>query len=169
MPTGRKPILTVIDGRTPHRSKEDIQARADAEPKGCAATFKAPKEMSPDARKEWRRVIALYKQLDSEVLNDLDLSILSAYCESVAIFRKAQTQYQKFPIYWKDTNTGQSQENPYLKIMNREGQNMARYAEQLCLSPVGRARMGLAKEKREAEQDPMEEVLQRQMRRNVQQ
>ena len=159
MPTGRKPILTVIDGRTPHRSKEDIQARADAEPKGCAATFKVPKEMSSDARKEWRRVVALYKQLDTEVLNDLDLSVLAAYCESVAIYRKAQLEYQKFPLYGQDPKTKQMMENPYIKIMNREGQNMARYAEQLCLSPVGRARMGLAKEKREAEQDPMAQLL----------
>jgi P27 family predicted phage terminase small subunit len=167
MSTGRKPILAVIDGRRPHRSKDEVQARVDAEPRGCKATFKAPKEMSPDARKEWRRVVALYKQLDSEVLNDLDLSVLSAYCESVAIYRKAQEQYQKFPLYGKNLDTGQPVENPYIKIMNREGQNVVRYAEQLCLSPVGRARMGLAREKREAAQDPMEEVLQRRLRRDV--
>lgn len=161
MPTGRKPVLSVIEGRRPHRSKEELQARTDNEPKGCAARFKAPKELSPEARKEWRRLIALYRDLNVEVLNDLDASVLSAYCESVAIYRKAQETYQKFPLLGKDPETGQPVENPYLRIMNREGQSMARYAEQLCLSPVGRARMGLAREKREAAQDPMAEVLQR--------
>jgi P27 family predicted phage terminase small subunit len=168
MPTGRKPALTVIGGRRPHRSKDEVQARTDAEPKGCKASFKVPREMSPDARKEWRRVVALYKQLDSEVLNDLDLSVLAAYCESVAIYRKAQLEYQKFPLYGQDPKTKQVMENPYIKIMNREGQNMARYAEQLCLSPVGRARMGLAKSKAGDSSDPMDEVLQRRMRRDVQ-
>lgn len=164
MPIGRKPALTIIGGRRPHRSNEEVQARANAEPKGCKALFKVPREMSPDARKEWRRVVALYKQLDTEVLNDLDLSVLAAYCESVAIYRKAQMEYQKFPLYGQDPKTKLMMENPYIKIMNREGQNMARYAEQLCLSPVGRARMGLTKGKKNAEQTPMQEFLQRRRR-----
>lgn len=167
MPTGRKPVLSVIEGRRPHRSKEELQARTDSEPKGCAARFKAPKELSPEARKEWRRLIALYRDLNVEVLNDLDASVLSAYCESVAIYRKAQEAYQKFPLVGKDPVTGQPTENPYIKIMTKEGQNMARYAEQLCLSPVGRARMGLAREKRETAGDQMEDVLSRRPRRNV--
>jgi hypothetical protein len=37
--------------------------------------------------------------------------------------------------------------------MWREGANIARYAEQLCLSPVGRARMGVLAAKKEIEED----------------
>jgi P27 family predicted phage terminase small subunit len=167
MPTGRKPKLAVIEDKKPHRANDHIQARIENEPKGCDARFEPPEELSKGALKEWVRVVALYSQLDSEVLNDLDVSVLSAYCESVAIYKKAQKEYQKLPLFGQDPKTKQSMENPFLKIMNREGQNMARYAEQLCLSPVGRARMGLAKEKKEAEQDPMDEVLQRRLRRDV--
>ena len=36
-----------------------------------------------------------------------------------------------------------------------EGANIAKYAEQLCLSPVGRARMGVIAAKREVADDPM--------------
>lgn len=168
MPTGRKPKLSVIEDKRPHRSKDFIQGRLDNEPRGCDARFEPPEELSKGALKEWRRVVALYSQLDSEVLNDLDVSVLAAYCESVAIYKQAQKEYQKIPLFGQDPKTKQPMENPYIKIMNREGQNMARYAEQLCLSPVGRARMGLAKEKKELAQDPMDEVLQRRMRRNVQ-
>ena len=43
--------------------------------------------------------------------------------------------------------------------MRREGQNIIKYAEQLCLSPVGRARMGVAAAKKAAESDPMAAYL----------
>lgn len=159
MPTGRKPVLSVIGGRREHRSAEELQARKSNEPKGCDAHFKAPSQMSGEAKKEWRRLVKLYRQLEQPILNDLDLSILAAYCESVAIYQKAQADYQTPPwhgeLVGKLPGSNAISENPYLRIMTREGQNMAKYAEQLCLSPVGRARMGLAK----AKQDQGEDVL----------
>lgn len=167
MAAGRKPKLSVINDKRPHRSNAAIEARKENEPRGCDALFKPPTGTSPEARKEWRRVVKLYKQLDTEVLNDLDQAVLTAYCEAVAIYKLAQKEYQKLKgLYGKIPGTDTMTENPYLKIMHREGQNIARYAEQLCLSPVGRARMGLAKEKREISGDPMDEVLNR--RRGVQ-
>ena len=159
MPTGRKPKLSIIHDRREHRSASEIQARTDNEPKGCDANFRAPSQLSEEAKKEWRRLVKLYRQLEQPVLNDLDLSILAAYCESVAIYQKAQVDYQAPPwngqLVGKLPGSNALSENPYLKIMTREGQNMAKYAEQLCLSPVGRARMGLAK----AKQDPGKDVL----------
>jgi P27 family predicted phage terminase small subunit len=172
MPTGRKPQLTLIVEQTPHRSNRELKARMEGEPKGCEANFRAPRELSAEAKKEWRRIIRLYKQLEVPILNDLDLSILSAYCESAAIYRRAQADYQSPPwngkLVGKLPGSDALTENPYIKIMTREGQNMAKYAEQLCLSPVGRARMGLAKSKAGDSSDPMDEVLQRRMRRDVQ-
>lgn len=159
MPTGRKPKLSVICDRREHRSVSEIQARKSNEPKGCEAKFRAPSALSGEAKKEWRRLVRLYRQLEQPVLNDLDLSILAAYCESTAIYQKAQADYQAPPwngqLVGKLPGSNTISENPYLRIMTREGQNMAKYAEQLCLSPVGRARMGLAK----AKQDQGEDVL----------
>lgn len=172
MPTGRKPHLSVIEGRRPHRSNMEREERRENEPKGCESKFRAPPELSAEARKEWKRLIRLYRQLDQPILNDLDLSILSAYCESAAIYRRAQADYQSPPwngkLVGKLPGSDALTENPYIKIMTREGQNMAKYAEQLCLSPVGRARMGLAKSKAGDSSDPMDEILQRRMRRDVQ-
>ncbi len=159
MPPGRKPKLSVIGGRREHRSATELQARQDNEPKGCEAKFRAPSTLSEEAKKEWRRLVKLYRQLEQPVLNDLDLSILAAYCESVAIYRRAQADYQAPPwhgkLVGKLPGSDTLSENPYLKIMTREGQSMAKYAEQLCLSPVGRARMGLAKAKQDQRDDPL--------------
>jgi len=147
MLTGRKPSLTVLEGKRTHRTAKENKIRAASEPKGCDAFFTPPAEISADAKKEWDRIVGLYKQLNSEVLNDLDLSVLAAYCEAVAIYKKAEAEYQKIPIVVKDTGTGKVIENPFLKIMNKQGFYIAKYAEQLCLSPVGRARLGVAKAK----------------------
>jgi P27 family predicted phage terminase small subunit len=166
MPTGRKPKLTLISDRVPHRSNQDIEARREAEPKGCEANFRAPRELSAEAKKEWRRIIRLYKQLEVPILNDLDQCVLAAYCESTAIYRTAQIAYAKNPSPIGKDADGRWIENPLVAIMDKQGKNIARYAEQLCLSPVGRARMGLAKSKA-ATDDPMEEILNRQMMRNV--
>ena len=62
----------------------------------------------------------------------------------------AQKKYKTMPLV--DLERGK--ESPYLKVMWREGANIARYAEQLCLSPVGRARMGVLAAKKEIEDDP---------------
>lgn len=159
MPTGRKPKPSAIQDRREHRSIREIQARKANEPQGCDANFRAPSELSEEAKREWRRLVKLYRQLEQPVLNDLDLSILAAYCESVAIYRKAQADYQSPPwngqLVGKLPGSNTISENPYLRIMTREGQSMAKYAEQLCLSPVGRARMGLAKAKQDQRQDAL--------------
>lgn len=159
MPTGRKPTpLKLVDNVKARHTKETIDGRQSGEPEGCTDKLTPPRTLSTDAKKEWRRVVKLYRQLNAKIINDLDISTLSAYCESVAIYRKAQTEYQNKPLVYMNAD-GRPAENPYISIMRREGQNIAKYAEQLCLSPIGRARMGVAAAKKEAESDPMAAYL----------
>ncbi len=158
MPTGRKPRpFSVVDNKTNRYTKKEMEAREAAEPKGCADMLDPPEEIDGAALTEWKRVVKLYRELDSKILNDLDISTLAVYCESVAIYKKAQTEYKKGSLVIKDE--GRIMENPYLKIMRLEGANIAKYAEQLCLSPVGRARMGVIAAKKEVEKDPLDNLL----------
>ena len=161
MPTGRKPsLVTVIDNTKNRLTKSELSARENNEPTGATAELKPPKGLSKEAKKEWKRLIGLYRQLDAEILNDLDLGILACYCESWAVFVEAQKNWQTGELYYTDKK-GERRENPWIKIMDREGQNIAKYGEQLCLTPVGRARMGIAKAKKEVEADPMSALLER--------
>ena len=144
----------MVQTRPQKKGSQFEKLREENEPKGCTAEFKAPPTLSPAAKKEWKRIIDLYQQLDAEILNDLDLAVLAAYCESVAVYQKAQAEYQTLPLVGKDKVTGKTVESPYLAIMDKAGKSISRFAEQLCLSPVGRARMGIAKAKKEMEDDP---------------
>ena len=159
MPTGRKPTpLKLVDNAKARHTKETLDGRQNGEPEGCTDKLTPPKTISSEAKKEWKRIVKLYRQLDAKIINDLDISTLMAYCESVAIYRRAQEEYQNCPLVYMNAD-GRPAENPYITIMRREGQNIAKYAEQLCLSPVGRARMGVAAAKKEAESDPMAAYL----------
>ena len=155
MPGGRKPIPAAVNERRLHRSNDEIELRAENEPGMCEESFVPPSDLSKGALKEWNRVVRLYRQLDRRVLNDLDQTLLASYCESTAAYKDAQRKYQTLPLV--DPDSGK--ENPYLKIMWREGANIAKYAEQLCLSPVGRARMGVLAAKREMESDSTAEFF----------
>lgn len=158
---GRKPIpIAVMDNKVRRLTAEEIEKREAAEPKGCSDELKPPKELSKEAKKEWKRLIKLYRELDVNILNDLDIGLLCAYCESRAIFIEAQKQWQTGELYYTDKK-GERRENPWIKIMDREGLNIAKYGEQLALSPVGRARMGTAQAKKEVESDPMAALLER--------
>ena len=155
---GRKPTLSVVlDNSKAHKTKAQLEARAAHEPRGCSDALEPPESLSEAAKKHWVRLVALYRELNVPILNDLDSDILAAYCEAVAIYQEAEQKYQGQPLV--GYSEGRIVENPYLSIMTREGKNIAKYAEQLCLSPVGRARMGIAKAKAEVEGDPMEGIL----------
>ena len=131
-----RPQLSVVSSA--HRSNAEKADRAANTPKGCADKLAAPKDLSPAARREWTRVVKLYRQLEVPILNDLDRNLLAAYCSACAIFHEAQLQLQQeeLVIY---SPQGEPKPNPLLKIIEKQGLLLAKYVEQLCLSPVGRA------------------------------
>lgn len=149
------------DNAKDRHTKAELEARAEAEVSGAEAKLKPPRELSKAAKSEWRRVVKLYRQLDHEVINDLDLNLLAAYCESVAVYKAAETRYQEEPLAKYDWEGAKWVENPYLKIMDNASKQIMKAAEQLCLSPVGRARMGVLAAKKERASDPMEQWLAR--------
>lgn len=162
MATGRKPQLTVVkDNAKDRHTKGELEARREHEVTGAEAKLKPPRGLSPEAKKEWRRVVKLYRQLDQEVINDLDVNLLAAYCENVAIFQKAETAYQGEKLAKFDYDGMKWIENPYIRIMDGAAKNIMKAAEQLCMSPVGRARMGVLAAKKQKAADPMEQYLAR--------
>ena len=160
MPGGRKPQLTVVtDNEKARHTKAELDARREGEVSGAESKLTPPRTLSKLAKKEWRRVVKLYRQLDAEVINDLDINLLAAYCENVAIFQEAEAQYQERPLAEWDEDGAKWVESPYIRIMDGAAKNIMRAAEQLCLSPVGRARMGVMAAKKQRAGDPMEQYL----------
>ena len=154
---GRKPVPISVVNPNDRKSKDEVESRLSNEPTGCTDSLVPPTKLSKEARKEWKRLVELYRQLDASIINDLDLGMLAAYCESRARFIEAQRKYNPDElIQWTEKGPV---ENPYMRIMDKEGQLIAKYGEQLALTPVGRARIGIAKAKKELENDPMAALL----------
>lgn len=107
---------------------------------------KPPKDLSARAKREWTRVINLYKQMDIDILCGLDKAILRMYCDAVGNYELAndmvnskqkQAKNEKSIFYMESVDYE-------LKKMDSLAKIIKSLAEQLCLSPLARARMGVA-------------------------
>jgi len=142
--SGRKPIPAAIKralGTT--QTKEQIARQEAHEPKIEKDALKKPDFLTDYAKEEWDRVIELIGELG--VLNSLDLYTLSAYCEAVSVFRNAQEQWKKNQQVIGIDDNGRYLPNPYLRILKEQTLLINKLSEQLSLTPVGRARLGIAK------------------------
>lgn len=143
--TGRKPIpAALIDPVDHKKSYDEIQARRDVEAAlQTKATLRCPTYISQEAKKEWRRIMKLYKEMDAEILNDLDTMALVMYCEATAVYKKAQETWVRYQQVVAANPEAQRILDKCFQTMERQTKIINNLAEQLCLTPVGRARMGM--------------------------
>lgn len=159
---GRKPTpATMLDNKTRKDSNDNLAQRVVIESAlvDTDAKLKCPKALSPAAKKEWKRIINLYKKLESRILCDLDVTALAMYCEAVAVYQKAQETWTKYGFVVSSNSQAQNMMDKCLKIMNEQTRIISSLSEQLCLTPVGRARMGLMKQKEDTEDEELDELL----------
>ena len=86
----------------------------------------------------------LYKQMDARILNDLDVTALAMYAEAVAMYQTAQKQWVQVQTLVSSNKASQKLLDKIRTIMNDQVKVVTTLSEQLCLTPVGRARMGVA-------------------------
>ena len=145
--TGRKPIpANLINADNHKKSKEEIERRRKIE-EGLksTSTLRVPSYLSDEAKKEWRRLIKLYRLMDADILSDLDANALTIYCEAFAIYKKAHEVWVQTQKVVSRDEEAQKILDKTFNIMEKQSRIMAKFSEQLCLTPVGRARMGMAK------------------------
>lgn len=142
---GREKPAKLIDKKKSKSSTVVLKKRAEAENNlVTTANLTCPKGLSPDAQKEWRRLLRLYRKMQVNILSDLDVPVLSQYCEAVALWKMYQRE-------WKNMKDLDMSKYENLKVMDKVRKSMndqslvlIKLAEQLCITPLGRARMGIA-------------------------
>jgi len=180
--SGRKPIpAALLDPKKSKISKETIEVRKMVEksinptPKN---TLKRPSFLSGPAKKEWNRIMKLYEQLDQKILSELDQTALVMYCEAVAAYKTFQKRYKeiiddldsynysnedikykmkKEDLEYRNDRIQKLQLNSdeILGRMNRQIKNVNNLAEQLCLTPIARAKMGILSLQNKEEGNPV--------------
>lgn len=138
--SGRKPFVAA----SKHASNAEKKERDEVNQKLITTNkLSCPKYLSEMAKKEWRRIMRLYKQMDTKILCDLDVAALVMYCEAWAVYKKAQEQWTKLNVVATTNPASQKVIDTCLDTMNKQTTVVSRLSEQLCLTPVGRARMGI--------------------------
>lgn len=141
---GRKPRPTTLIDADAKRTKREKFDRRENEIECKQNDLKCPTDMTPDAKKEWKRVIGLYNGIDAKILTDLDIQALRMYCEQSAIYNNATKQLAQFETLVTTNVEGQKIINYLTKLIEKSSKIIISLSEQLCLTPVGRARLGLA-------------------------
>ena len=148
---GRKPTPSkLIKASDFKKSEDEILERQEVEQSLLTtAKLRCPARLSKEAKKEWKRLMDLYKLMDARILCDLDIQLISMFCEATAIYKKAQETWVKYESVIATNPEAQRILDKCLSVMNQQSSNIRGLSEQLCLSPVGRARMGLNAIKKE--------------------
>lgn len=139
---GRPPIPAKLARGTDtveyHETKERIENNLVTK-----SELKCPKYLSIEAKKEWKRVMKLYKEMNADILSNLDEVPLIIYCEATAIYKKAQEIWVENQAVATTDPRSQKILDKTFKTMEKQAQIISKYASELCLTPVGRAKMGV--------------------------
>lgn len=162
MAKGRKPMPpALVDKKVYKKNNDELAAREESwEKMKTTKVLRVPKHLTPEAKKEWRRVMKLYNLMEVDILSDLDQQALIMYCEATAIYKKAQEQWAKLQQVATTNPDGQKLIDNIFRTMERQTKIISSLSEQLCLTPVGRARMGMNATKAE-DDDPLLKLLQK--------
>ena len=179
---GRKaiPVGLKDDDQQADIGKSRIEAQKAATPSIKTSRLVCPKDLSEGAKKEWRRVVKLYRECEIDVFNDLDQETLKSYCAAVDIRTQLYRRWlidekgallvddttkknsvraspSGTPIETSASQTDRKVVNPILRELDRYANTIRILAEQLALTPVGRAAYAVRTEK--ANRSPVEEFM----------
>lgn len=143
---GRKPKPAALtDAKKSKLNVKRVEQRKEAE-KNLQTTSRlnCPNYLTKEAQKEWRRIMKLYRKMEVSILNDLDIPALVMYCEAVSIYKEAQSKWKEINKVVSTNRDSQKIIDKVKKTMDTESEVICKLAEQLCITPLGRARIGIA-------------------------
>lgn len=157
---GRRPYpLRVIETKkTKHYTKAELNERREREPVPGSSTLRCPGRLSVEEKKEWRRIVRLYHDIDGNLLSDLDSNLLEQYVVEWVRWKKAQDEIRKTSEVVRDLNNPRKlMANPWLEVERAASTVCMRIGSLLMLDVVSRAKMGAKKDP--VEEDEMEKYM----------
>jgi P27 family predicted phage terminase small subunit len=132
---GAKPLPTNI--KRLHGTLRKHRLRGD-EPQTRSEIPTCPRELSPAAKHEWRRIAPELAQLG--LLARIDRAALALYCDAWGRWSEAQQALQKYGVVVKSPN-GFPMQSPYLAIANKALEQMRLLLGEFGMSPSSRTRV----------------------------
>lgn len=149
-PAPKPTVLRLIEGNPGKRPINRNEPKPPPERPTC------PRWLSPEAKREWRRVAPELEKLG--LLTRVDRAALAAYCQAYARWRQAEEVLQREGLTFA-TESGYLMPRPEVKVAEKAMQIIRAFCIEFGLTPSARARMTVPEAKRE--EDPFEEFLSR--------
>jgi len=140
-----------------HKTKIQLQIEADKTPIYQKQDFPYPKEMnSMDERNVWDWLVNIFRQTSNCRASDADINLMLLYCRAKVDYEKSDEEIRKLKTedFYIRYDTGRStpdgdtiyqiKKNPLYEIRKESYSVIIKIGDQLGLSPLGRARQGLA-------------------------
>lgn len=139
-----------LRGFPSHSRVPKAQIAPEAKPELISDLPEPPEFLCESAAKEWRRAGA--ELLRVGLLTQCDVAVFAAYCQSwgrwidceCMIRDMAKDSASKAMTTVSATNANAQTINPLVRIAEKAAEQMASYAAQLGLTPIGRRRIAAA-------------------------
>ena len=136
-PAPKPTVLRLIEGNPSRRPLNKHEPQPRPIRPAC------PKWLTPDARKEWNRIVPELERMG--LLTVVDGAALSAYCQEWGRYVDAQAQIGRYGLLLKPTASGYIQQSPYLSIARKSLQAVRALASEFGLTPAARTRIQVPK------------------------
>lgn len=149
---GRKPLPTHLKVLRGNPGKRPLN---DREPQPRRVTPRMPDHLSPEAKKEWRRMAKRLAKLG--LLTEIDGAALAAYCTAYGRWVEAERNVQKYGTVMLSPDKGWPVQSPYLSIANKAMEQMHKFLTEFGMTPSSRSRIQVEPPQEAA--DPFEELF----------
>lgn len=148
---GRRPKV-IIEQETYHETKEHKEAREDSTPVYESQNFIAPKTLTKKEKEVWDYIVNIFRETKNCMVSDADIHLMQMYCRDKVMLDEATKRYQANPTYWVNIENGFDKEgnqkytlkaNPDYVIIKDKTASCLKLFDQLGLSPLARARVGV--------------------------
>ena len=154
--TGRKPQTRLEKTKRPDLTLEEIKSREKNTPLYEKAEFLIPEHFNDAEKKEWAELVELLKSIKGSAVTDADRKIMiirvQAYAEYLRFDEAVKNEPKPYLIETKldrGATVEQIVKNPYYDLRKKAGETVLKCDAELGLTPISRARTGIARTKGE--------------------
>ena len=148
---GRNPKVA-IEKEISKQNPDKFEARVKSTPLYATQNFIPPATLTPKELECWNWLVSIFRDTINCMVSDADVQLMELYCRARVASDEADAAIKKDNRYYiivpmgTDKN-GESKTtakvNPNYKIRNDNAMLCLKYFDQLGLSPVARARIGV--------------------------
>lgn len=161
MPKGRNPKV-IQDNEVSRKTKDDVQSIQDNTPVYESQNFIPPQTLNEKELEVWNWLVNIFRQTVGCMVSDADVHLMELYCRAKVAADEADAAIKKHPSEFILVDAGVDKNgvkkkvikpNPNYKKRKENAELCLKFFDQLGLSPLARARIGIKAANAKKEQD----------------